>query len=82
MNGTTFTELKGTEMRLNAMDRQYLKGNGWTEVFDGSFVTVDDGWHYELVVDEDGLFTLTNTDLQDVYDCSYDWREMMIDFYA
>lgn len=69
-------------MRMNAMDRQYLKGNGWTENFDGSFVTVDDGWHYELVVDEDGLYTLTNTDLQDVYDCSYDLREMMIDFYA
>lgn len=69
-------------MRLNAMDRKYLKGNGWTEVFDGSFVTVDDGWHFELTVDEDGLFTLTNTDLQDVYECSYDLREMMIDFYA
>lgn len=69
-------------MRVNAMDRQYLKGNGWTEGFDGSFVTVDDGWHYELVVDEDGLFTLTNKDLQDVYDCSYNLREMMIDFYA
>lgn len=69
-------------MRVNAMDRQYLKGNGWTEVFDGSFVNVDDGGHYELVVDEDGLYTLTNMDLQAVYDCSYDLREMMIDFYA
>lgn len=69
-------------MRVNAMDRQYLKGNGWTEVSDGSFVIVDDGWHYELVVDEDGLYTLTNKDLQDVYDCSYDLREMMTDFYA
>ena len=69
-------------MRMNAMDRQYLKANGWTEVFDGSFVTVDDGWNYELVVDEDGLFTLTNTDLQGVYDCSYDLKEMMSDFYA
>ncbi len=36
-------------MRLNAMDRHYLKGNGWIEVFDGSFVTVDDGWHFELI---------------------------------
>ena len=69
-------------MRVNAMDRQYLRRNGWTEVFDGSFVIVDDGWNYELVVDEDGLYTLTNKDLQDVYDCSYDLREMMIDFYA
>lgn len=69
-------------MRVNARDRQYLKGNGWTEVFDGSFVIINDGWHYELVVDEDGLYTLTNKDLQDVYDCSYDLREMMIDFYA
>jgi hypothetical protein len=69
-------------MRVNAMDRQYLKGNGWTEVFDGSFVIVYDGWQYELVVDEDGLYTLTNKDLQDVYDCSYNLREMMIDFYA
>ena len=69
-------------MRVNAMDRQYLKGNGWAEVFDGSFVIVDDGWQYELVVDEDGLYTLTNKDLQDVYDCSYDLREMMIDFHA
>lgn len=69
-------------MRMNAMDRQYLKGNGWTEAFDGSFVIVDDGWQYELVVDEDGLYTLTNKDLQDVCDCSYDLREMMIDFYA
>ena len=69
-------------MRVNAMDRQYLKGNGWTEVFDGSFVIVDGGWNYELVVDEDGLYTLTNKDLQAVYDCSYDLREMMIDFYA
>ena len=82
MNETTFTEQKGTEMRLNAADRRYLKGYGWTEIFDGSFVTVYDGWHYELVVDEDGLFTLTNTDLQDVYECSYNLREMMIDFYA
>lgn len=69
-------------MRVNAMDRQYLKGNGWSEVFDGSFVIVDEGRHYELVVDEDGLYTLTNKDLQDVYDYSYNLREMMIDFYA
>lgn len=69
-------------MRLNAMDRKYLKSNGWIETFDGSFVTTDDGWNYELSVDEDGLFTLTNMDLQDVYECSYDLREMMIDFYA
>ena len=69
-------------MRMNAMDRRYLKGKGWTEVIDGSFVTVDDGWNYELSVDEDGLYTLANTDLQDVYDCSYDLREMMADFYA
>lgn len=69
-------------MRMSSIDRQYLKGNGWTEVFDGSFVTADDGWNYELTVDEDGLFTLSNTDLQDVYDCSYDLREMMTDFYA
>lgn len=82
MNGTTFTEEKGNEMRLNARDRQYLCGNGWEELFDGTFITVDDGWNYEINVDEDGLFTLTNTDLQDVYDCSYDLREMMIDFYA
>lgn len=82
MNEITFIEQKGTEMRMSAMDRQYLKGNGWTGVFDGSFVTVDGGWHYELTVDEDGLFTLVNTDLQDVYDCSYDLKEMMIDFYA
>ena len=82
MNETTFIEQKGTEMRLSVMDRNHLKGNGWTEVFDGSFVTVDDGGHFELTVDEDGLFTLTNTDLQDVYDCSYNLRGMMIDFYA
>lgn len=69
-------------MRMSAMDRRYLKGHGWTEVLDGSFVTVDDGWQYELTVDEDGLFTLTNTDLQNVYECSYDLREMMSDFYA
>lgn len=69
-------------MRMSAMDRQYLKGNGWAEVLDGSFVTVDDGWNFELTVDEDGLFTLTNTDLQDVYECSYDLKEMMVDFYA
>lgn len=82
MNGTTFTKRKGIEMRMNATNRQYLKGNGWTEVFDGTFVTIDDGWHYELTVDEDGLFTLTNTDLQDVYECSYNLKEMMADFYA
>lgn len=81
MNETTFSEQKGTEMRMNAADRRYLKGKGWTEIFDGSFVTVDDGWNYELTVD-DGLFTLTNTDLQDVYDCSYDFKELMDDFYA
>lgn len=75
-------EQKGTEMRLDAMDRQYMNGNGWTELFDGSFVTVDDGWNYELILDNDGLFTLTNTDLQDVYECSYNLREMMADFYA
>ena len=69
-------------MRMTAANRRYLKGKGWTEVPDGSFVTVDDGWNYELFVDEDGLYTLTNTDLQDVYDCSYDLREMMADFYA
>ena len=82
MNGTTFTEWKGTEMRLNAMDRQYMRSAGWTETFDGSFVTVEDGWNYELTVDVDGLFTLTNTDLQDVYECTYNLRELMIDFYA
>lgn len=82
MNGTTFIEQKGTEMRMNVMDRLYLKINGWTEVFDGSFVIVNDGWNFELTVDEDGLFTLTNTDLQDVYECSYNLREMMTDFYA
>ena len=69
-------------MRMSAADRWYLKGWGWTEVFDGSFVTVDDGWNYELAVDGDGLFTLTNTDLQNVYDCSYDLKGMMADFYA
>lgn len=69
-------------MRMNVMDRLYLKINGWTEVFDGSFVIVNDGWNFELTVDEDGLFTLTNTDLQDVYECSYNLREMMTDFYA
>lgn len=82
MNRTTFTEEKGTEMRLNVRDRQYLYGNGWEEMFDGTFTTVDDGWNYEITVDEDGLYTLTNTDLQDVYECSYDLREMMADFYA
>ena len=82
MNETTFIEQKGTEMRMSAAERRYLKGKGWTEVFDGSFVTVDDGWNYELTVDEDGLFTLTNTDLQDVYECSYNLKEMMSDFYA
>lgn len=69
-------------MRMAAADRQYLKGKGWTEIIDGSFVIVDDGWNFELSVDEDGLFTLVNTDLQDVYDCSYDFREMLSDFYA
>lgn len=69
-------------MRMSATNRRYLKSKGWTEMFDGSFVTVDDGWNYELTVDVDGLFTLTNTDLHDVYDCSYDLREMMAGFYA
>ena len=69
-------------MRLNGEDRRYLKGKGWTEIFDGSFVTVDDGWHYELILDEDGLYTLTNTDLQSVYDCSYDLNEVLADFYG
>lgn len=69
-------------MRMSAMDRQYLRGYGWTEVFDGSFVTNEYGWNYEITVNEDGLFTLTNTDLQDVYNCSYNLKELIIDFYA
>lgn len=60
----------------------YLKHKGWTALPDGSFVTVYDGWNFEITVDEDGLFTLTNTDLQDVYECSYNLRELLDDFYA
>lgn len=81
MNETTFTEQEGTEM--NSLDTQYtnyLKRMGWTALPDNSFVIVDDGWNYMLTYDEDGLFTLTNTDLQDVYDCSYDLYEMMEEF--
>lgn len=59
---------------------KYLKRMGWTALPDDSFVIADDGWNYTLTYDEDGLFTLTNTDLQDVYDCSYDLYEMMEDF--
>ena len=69
-------------MRMNSATRRYLKGRGWTETIDGSFVVVDDGWNYELTVDEDGLFTLMITDLQDVCECSYDLKEMLSDFYA
>lgn len=81
MNETTFIEQEGTEM--SSLDKQYtkyLKRMGWTALPDNSFVIVDDGWNYVLTYDEDGLFTLTNTDLQDVYDCSYDLYEMMEDF--
>lgn len=68
---------------MNSLDTahtRYLKRMGWTALPDNSFVIVDDGWNYTLTYDEDGLFTLTNTDLQDVYDCSYDLYEMMEDF--
>lgn len=68
---------------MSSLDKQYtkyLKRMGWTALPDNSFVIVDDGWNYVLTYDEDGLFTLTNTDLQDVYDCSYDLYEMMEDF--
>lgn len=68
---------------MNSLDTQYtnyLKRMGWTALPDNSFVIVDDGWNYMLTYDEDGLFTLTNTDLQDVYDCSYDLYEMMEEF--
>lgn len=58
----------------------YLKRMGWIALPDNSFVIADDGWNYMLTYDEDGLFTLTNTDLQDVYECSYDLYEMMEDF--
>ena len=68
---------------MNSLATQYtnyLKRMGWTALPDNSFVIVDDGWNYTLTYDEDGLFTLTNTDLQDVYECSYDLYEMMEDF--
>lgn len=68
---------------MNSLDTQYtnyLKRMGWTSLPDNSFVIVDDGWNYMLTYDEDGLFTLTNTDLQDVYECSYDLYEMMEEF--
>lgn len=81
MNETTFIEQEGTEMSdLDKAHTRYLKRMGWTALPDGSFVIVDDGWNYMLTYDEDGLFTLTNTDLQDVYECSYDLYEMMEDF--
>lgn len=81
MNETTFIEQEGTEMNnLDAQYTKYLKRMGWTALPDNSFVIVDDGWNYTLTYDEDGLFTLTNTDLQDVYECSYDLYEMMEDF--
>lgn len=81
MNETTFIEQKGTEMNsLGTAYTHYLKRMGWTALPDNSFVIVDDGWNYMLTYDEDGLFTLTNTDLQDVYDCSYDLYEMMEEF--
>lgn len=81
MNETTFTEQEGTEMSsLGTAYTKYLKRMGWTALPDNSFVIVDDGWNYTLTYDEDGLFTLTNTDLQDVYDCSYDLYEMMEEF--
>lgn len=68
---------------MSSLDKtytRYLKRMGWTALPDNSFVIVDDGWNYMLTYDEDGLFTLTNTDLQDVYDCSYDLYEMMEEF--
>lgn len=65
---------------LSTTYTNYLKRMGWTALPDNSFVIVDDGWNYMLTYDEDGLFTLTNTDLQDVYECSYDLYEMMEDF--
>lgn len=81
MNETTFIEQEGTEMSdLGTAYTKYLKRMGWTALPDNSFVIVDDGWNYTLTYDEDGLFTLTNTDLQDVYECSYDLYEMMEDF--
>jgi len=81
MNETTFIEQEGTEMSdLDKAYTRYLKHMGWTALPDNSFVIVDDGWNYMLTYDEDGLFTLTNTDLQDVYECSYDLYEMMEDF--
>ena len=81
MNETTFIEQEGTEMNsLDTAYARYLKRMGWTALPDNSFVIVDDGWNYTLTYDEDGLFTLTNTDLQDVYECSYDLYEMMEDF--
>lgn len=81
MNETTFIEQEGTEMiSLDKQYTRYLKRMGWTALPDNSFVIVDDGWNYMLTYDEDGLFTLTNTDLQDVYECSYDLYEMMEDF--
>lgn len=81
MNETTFIEQEGTEMNsLGTAYTKYLKRMGWTALPDNSFVIVDDGWNYMLTYDEDGLFTLTNTDLQDVYECSYDLYEMMEDF--
>ena len=81
MNETTFIEQEGTEMNnLGTQYTKYLIRKGWTALPDNSFVIVDDGWNYTLTYDEDGLFTLTNTDLQDVYDCSYDLYEMIEDF--
>ena len=81
MNETTFIKQEGTEMNdLGTAYTRYLKRMGWTALPDNSFVIVDDGWNYMLTYDEDGLFTLTNTDLQDVYECSYDLYEMMEDF--
>ena len=74
-------EEKGTEMRMDGTVRRFLKSKGWTEVFDGSFVTTMEGWCYEITVDDDGLYTLTNTDLQDVYDCSYDLKEMLSEYF-
>lgn len=81
MNETAFIKQEGTEMNdLGTAYTRYLKRMGWTALPDNSFVIVDDGWNYMLTYDEDGLFTLTNTDLQDVYECSYDLYEMMEDF--
>ena len=81
MNETTFIEQEGTEMKsLGTQYTNYLKRMGWTALPDNYFVIVDDGWNYMLTYDEDGLFTLTNTDLQDVYECSYDLYEMMEEF--